>query len=189
MSHAQAVRVAVASSETQFKSLLSQIRAQVCWACYHYHYYTDQSVIDDLAQDVVVLLIKNDGHNLNSFEHRAKEMTWLRVVVLHQVARHFKGQKPTESLEDLPVESLPGQPPSQEEEVLFKELNEWVEKARNQLTEREWELWSYLRNGLNDQEIAACMGIKVRTVQVEKCALYKKIGGVVRRLMEGQQVW
>jgi len=183
---AKAVREEVVSEEKQFESLLSQIRALVSWAC---HRYTDQSVMDDCAGEIVFSLVKNDCRNLNSFGHRAAEKTWLRVVVSHHVARHFKGQKPTVSLEELLVESLPGQPPSQEDEVLFKELNEWVRKARNQLTEREWEMWGYLRNELDDQEIAKCMGIKARTVQVEKCALYKKIGGIVRRLLEEQQVW
>jgi RNA polymerase sigma factor (sigma-70 family) len=185
MSHAQAVRMKVASSETQFKSLLSQIRVQVCWTCRHYRPYPDRSVIDDLAQDVVVSLIKNDGHNLKSFEHRATEKTWLRVVVLHHVARHFKGQKPTESLEDLPIDSQPLQPPSQEDEVLFKELKELVERVQDGFTERERELLNHLCDGLDDKEIAKRMGIAVRTVQRNKCVLYKKIKVIVRRSIEG----
>lgn len=186
MSDAEAAREEIVSSETQLKSLLPQIRAIVSWACHRYRRSLDQSVIDDLAQEIALLLIKNDDHNLHSFEHRSKEKTWLRVVVLHRVARYFKSQRPTESLEDLPVASQPLQPPSQEDEVLLKEVEKLMEKAQDELTERERELWDFLHNGLDDKEIAERMGIKVRTVQREKCILYKKIGDIVKRMMREQ---
>ena len=182
MSRAQAARVEVASSETQFESLLSQIRVQVSWACRCYYRFTNPSVIDDLAQEIAFLLIKNDGHNLKSFEHRAKEKTWLRVVALHHVARYFKGQKTAESIENLPDDLHPWQLPSQDEELLFKELKGLVEKSQGDFTGQEQELLNHLSNGLEDREIAMRMGIEIRTVQRYKCALRKKIKNMVRRL-------
>jgi len=74
-------------------------------------------------------------------DRRAK--TWLQIVVLHRVGRYFQSQQPTESLEDLPIDSLLSQPPSQEEAVLFKEWEELVDIARGELTKREQELWTF----------------------------------------------
>jgi RNA polymerase sigma factor (sigma-70 family) len=151
MSAAKTAREKVVSSETLPESFLSQIQEIVSWACRRYQRFPDQSVIDDLTQEIAFSLIKNNGHNLNSFEHRSKEKTWLRVVVWHYIARHFKSQKPTVSLEDLPEDSLPVRPPSQEAAVLFKEVEKLVGKAQDKLTERERELWNYVRDGLDDK--------------------------------------
>ncbi|MGQ0601564.1 MAG: LuxR C-terminal-related transcriptional regulator, partial [Anaerolineales bacterium] len=70
--------------------------------------------------------------------------------------------------------------------LLFKEVEKLVERAQPELTERDREMWNYVHNGLDDEEIAERMGIKVRTVQVERSALYKKIVDIVRRMI-GEQ--
>jgi RNA polymerase sigma factor (sigma-70 family) len=165
--------------KTLLDSLLPQISAAVCWACRCYHRFPDQSVVDDLTQEITLSLIRNDSHDLRSFERRSTEKTWLQVVVLHHVSRYFKNQKPAESLEYLPVNSLPSQPPSQEMIVLFKERQKLVATARGELTGRELELWDSLCSELTDGEIAKQMRIEVRSVQRKKCALLKKIGSLM----------
>ncbi len=180
MSEAYADRGEDILQKTLLDSLLPQISATVCWACRYYHRFPDQSVVDDLTQEITLSLIKNDSHDLRSFEHRSTEKTWLQVVVLNHINRYFKNQKPTELLEDLPVNSLPSQSPTQEVKVLFKERKKLVDTARGELTVRERELWDSLRSGSSDAEIAKQMRIKVRSVQRRKCALLKKIGSLVK---------
>jgi RNA polymerase sigma factor (sigma-70 family) len=166
--------------ETPLDSFLPQIGATVRWACRRYRQSPDQSVIDDLTQEIVLSLIKNDYHNLHLFEHRSTEKTWLQIVALHRVHRYFQSQKPTESLETLPVDLFLSQPPPQEKLVLFKEWEEFLNVARSELTKRERELWDLLRIAKGDEEIATTMGIKIKSVQRKKHALLKKI----RCLME-----
>jgi RNA polymerase sigma factor (sigma-70 family) len=166
--------------KTPLDTFLPQISLTVRWACRCYHRFPDQSVIDDLTQEILLSLIRNDFHDLHSFEHRATAKTWLQVVVLHRVGRHFQSQKPTESLEDLPLDSLLSQPPSQEEAVLIKEWEELVGIARGELTKREQELWDLLRGGRRDEEIAKRMSIKIKSVQRRKHALLKKIRSLMK---------
>lgn len=166
--------------KTLLDSFLPQITFTVRWACRCYHCFPDQGVIDDLTQEVLLSLIKNDCHDLRSFKHRSTEKTWLQTVVLHRVGRFFRSQKTTESLEDLPIDSLLSQPPSQEAEVLFKEWEGLMDTARGELTKREQELWDLLRGGMRDDEIAKRMKIKIKSVQRKKHAVLKKI----RCLME-----
>ncbi len=161
--------------KTLLDSLLPQISATVRWACHCYHRFPDQGVIDDLTQEITLSLLKNDSKSLLSFKHRSTEKTWLQRVVLYRVSRHFKSQKPTERLEDLPIDSLPSQPPSQEVIVLFKEREKLMDAARSQLTEREGQLWELLCTGLSDEEIAKRMMIKIRSVQKKKYFLLKKM--------------
>jgi RNA polymerase sigma factor (sigma-70 family) len=173
--------------KTLLDSLLPQINGKVRWACHYYHHFPDQSIIDDLSQEITISLIKNDFHDLRSFERRSTEKTWLQVVVLHHVSRHFKSQKPTESLEYLPVNSFLPQPPSQEMIVLFRERQKLVANARGALTVRELELWDSLCNELTDGEIAKQMRIKVRSVQRNKSTLLRKIGSLIKRLGAGSE--
>jgi RNA polymerase sigma factor (sigma-70 family) len=179
MSDAKATCEGVISLEMELHSLLPQIRVMTNWACHHFHHFPDQNVINDLVQEIILSLIRNDA--LSSFEHRSTEKTWLRVIVLHHVGRYFKSQKLTESLEDLPINLLPLQLPPQENEVFFKELRELVKRAQDYLTEREHELWLFLCDELSDREIADQMNIKIRTVQRNKCALRKKVKDIVER--------
>jgi RNA polymerase sigma factor (sigma-70 family) len=166
--------------KTPLDSFLPQISVTVRWACRRYHRFPDQSVIDDLTQEILVSLIKNDCHDLHTFDHRSSEKTWLQIVVMHRVIRYFQSQKPTESLEGLPIDRLPSQPPSQDVTVLFKEREKLMDTARGELTMRERELWDLLREGMRDEEIAKRMRIKTKSVQRRKHALLKKI----RCLME-----
>jgi RNA polymerase sigma factor (sigma-70 family) len=167
--------------ETLLDSLLPQISVTVRWACHCYHRFPDQSVIDDLTQEITLSLIKNDSKNLRSFEHRSTEKTWLQRVILHRVGRHFKSQYPTESLEDLPINSLPLQHPSQEMRVLFKEREALLEKAHGELTDRERRLWDFLYSGLSNEEIANQMSTTSNAVHQSKFKLIKKI----QRLIDG----
>ena len=163
-------------------SLLPEIGVTVRWACRCYQLFPDHSVIEDLTQEIIFLLIKNDSRNLHSFAHRSTEKTWLQTVVLHYVCRHFKSHNPIERLEDVPINALPSQYPSQEMMVLFKERQKLVDTVRGELTGRERELWDGLRSDLSDEEIAKQMKIKIRSVQRKKCALLKKIGSLVLKL-------
>jgi RNA polymerase sigma factor (sigma-70 family) len=156
-------------------SLLPYISPTVGWACRQYHQYPTPDVTNDLTQEVILSLIKEDYKRLRSFEHRADGKTWLRVVVLHQVGRHFKRQRRFESLEHLSDTSLPPQRPEQDAQILSRERKELLAKVQGQLTSREQELLSCLLYGLGDEEIATCMGVQVRSIQRAKCMLFKKV--------------
>jgi RNA polymerase sigma factor (sigma-70 family) len=168
-------------TEKLLASFLPLISRTVRWACHCYHRFPDQGVIDDLAQEIALLLIRNDYRNPRSFKHRSVEKTWLQIIVLHHVGRYFKNQKLTDPLEDALLNSL-WEPPDQERKVLFSERKRLVGNARSELSEREQELWDLLCKGLSDEEIAKRMGIKVRSVQRKKHAVLKKI----RLFMEHQ---
>jgi RNA polymerase sigma factor (sigma-70 family) len=146
----------------------------VRWACRCYHRFPDLGVIDDLTQEITLSLIQNDYHALRSFEYRSTEKTWLQRVVLRRVGRYFKRQYPTESLEELPITSLPSQPPSQEVVALIKEREKQLETACGKLTEREKRLWDFLRSGLSDKEIAERMGATSNAIHQSKYKLIKK---------------
>lgn len=158
-----------------FDSLLPAIGPTVGWACRQYRQYPAPDVINDLTQEVILSLLQNDAQKLRSFDYRATEKTWLRVVVRHQVGRYFKRQKPTESLEYLSEAALPRQLPEQEEKTLRRERRELLAKIQAQLTDREQELLGRLGEGLRDEEIAVCMGIQVRSIQRTKCRLFQKV--------------
>jgi RNA polymerase sigma factor (sigma-70 family) len=161
--------------KTLLDSLLPQIGVTVRWACRYYHQFPDQGVIDDLRQEIVLSLIKDDFHGLRSFEHRSSGKTWLQMVVLHRVGRHFKSQKPAERLEDLPIDSLPSQPPSQEVIVLHKEREGLLGAVRSELTEKEQELWDSLRSGSSDEEIAKLMRIKVSRYKTKSMLCLRRL--------------
>jgi RNA polymerase sigma factor (sigma-70 family) len=161
--------------KTLLDSFLPQISIAVRWAYHRYNRIPDQGAIDDLTQEITLLLIQNDCHALRSFEHRSTEKTWLLRVVLHRVGRYFKSQYPTESLEELPIDSLPSQPPSQETMVLFKEREKLLETARGKLTEREKRLWDFLHGGLSDKEIAKQMATTTNAIHQRKYKLINKI--------------
>jgi RNA polymerase sigma factor (sigma-70 family) len=163
------------SPKALLNSILPHIGVTVCWACRCYHRFPDQGVIDDLTQEITLSLIQNDYHALRSFEHRSTEKTWLRRVVLRRVGRYFKSQYPTESLEELPIDILPSQPPSQEMMALLKEREKLLETACGKLTEREKRLWDFLRSGLDDKEIAERMSSTSNAIHQSKYKLIKKI--------------
>jgi RNA polymerase sigma factor (sigma-70 family) len=160
---------------TLLDTLLPHINVTVRWACRCYHRFPDQGVIDDLTQEITLSLIQNDYHALRSFEYRSAEKTWLQRVVLRRVGRHFKSQHPADSLEELPVDSLPSRPPSQEVMVLFKEREKQLETACGKLTKRERRLWDFLRSGLSDKEIAERMSTTSNAIHQSKYKLIKKI--------------
>ena len=165
---------------TLLDTLLPHISVTVRWACRCYRRFPDQSVIDDRTQEITLSLIQNDYHALRSFEHRSTEKTWLRSVVLRRVGRYFKSQYPTESLEELPIDSLPSQPASQEVMALFKEREKLLETARGKLTERERKLWDFLYGGLSDKEIAEKMSATSNAIHQSKYKLIKKIQRLMR---------
>jgi RNA polymerase sigma factor (sigma-70 family) len=158
-----------------FDLLLPQISVTVRWACRCYHRFPEQSVIDDLTQEITLSLIQKDYHALRSFDYRSTEKTWLQRVVLRRVGRYFKSQYPTESLEELPIDSLPSQPPSQEVMVLFKEREKLLETVCGKLTKRERRLWDLLRSGLSEKEIAERMSTTSNAIHQSKYKLIKKI--------------
>lgn len=163
------------SPNTFLDSLLPQIGVMVRWACRCYRRFPDQGVIDDLTQEITLSLIQNDYHALRSFEYRSTEKTWLQRIVLHRVGRYFKSQYLTESLEELPIDSLPSQSPSQEVMVLFKEREKQLETVCGKLTERERRLWDFLRSGLSDKEIAERMSTTSNAIHQSKYKLIKKM--------------
>jgi RNA polymerase sigma factor (sigma-70 family) len=184
MDETNAARKEDAPSKTLLDSLLPQICITVRWACRYYRRFPDQGVIDDLTQEITLSLIQNDCHALRSFEYRSTEKTWLLRVVLHRVGRYFKSQYPTESLEEISIDSLPSQPPSQELMVLFKERERLLETACCKLTVRERMLWDFLRSGLSDKEIAEQMSTTSNAIYQSKYKLIKKI----QRLIEWEEM-
>lgn len=160
--------------------LLPFITGAVRHACSVYGHHLTQDEVADISQSIVLLLIDDNYRRLLLFDHRSSLKTWLQTVINHYVFHYLRSQNRFVNIEDVAPDDLAYQP-DQEEKTLFEERWELLDVVVSELTERERELWDLLSGGLNDEEIAKRMMIKVRSEQREKYVLLKKIRDIINR--------
>ena len=159
------------------EALRPDIIQAVSAACLHYD--VDQSEIEDLCNEVILLLIESDYHGLRSFHEESSAKTWLTAIALHYVSSHVSRQRKEKSLDEISADLFVFNA-SQENELISKERKGELREAVSQLTAREQQLFELLcRDELTLADIASQMEIKVDSVYRRKHALIKKLRGTV----------
>ena len=169
---------ATSKPELLLAALLPDIRDAVSRACYHYS--SDQSEIEDVCHQMIILLMEDDYHRLRSFRLESSIKTWLTAVALHYVSNYVGRQKRAISLDDISRGAAFVCAPAQEAELISEEMRCELNVAVAQLTAREQQLLELLcRDDLTFADVAMKMGIKVESVHRRKYALIKKLRGLV----------
>jgi RNA polymerase sigma factor (sigma-70 family) len=137
-----------------------------------YNVLPNRHDMEDIAQSIVMLLIKNDCRILRSFESRSSLETWLQVIANREVVRFHRRQKDMISLEDL----APGDQvytPNHDDKVLHDEII-------HKLTRGQRKLLDLIIHGLNTAEIAERIGIEPDSVSRNKHRLRNKVSKLLR---------
>lgn len=145
-------------------------------SCRVYCRYYNQGDVEDIAQSIVLSLIKDDNRGLRSFNRRSSLKVWLQTIANHE-AFHFyrglyRGQWTAISLEDLSPDEQ-AYPPSQDDEVFHDEI---VRK----LTKGQQILLKLMLLGLKTNEIAERNGTNPDSVSRSKSRLRDKIGNLLK---------
>jgi RNA polymerase sigma factor (sigma-70 family) len=164
-----------------FAEILPDIPHVVDQVCHSLGYYPRQMEIEDLVQQVILLLIDRDYHNLRLFKHLSLPRTWLFAVVRHHLNRQIQRQNREVSLEDLQPDSLSFQP-EQENKLLDEEISKQLAVALKGLTDRERQLFRLLcSDELSASEVALEMRIKTESVYQRRIAVIRKLRKMIHR--------
>ena len=124
--------------ELRIEALLPDIHDAVSRACYHYS--ADQSEIDDVCHQMIMLLIEDDYRRLRSFRRESSTKTWLTAVALHYVSNQVGRRKKAMSMDEIPPEASVCAP-AQEAELISEERRCELNVAVTQLTARDQQLF------------------------------------------------
>jgi RNA polymerase sigma factor (sigma-70 family) len=133
---------------------------------------------DEFAQQIRVLLWKDDYRMLRSFKYDSEPETWMFTIAKRLILHWFRDQGRRESLEDKLSDFFVVQP-DHEEKLLSTERVEILRRAISKLTGHDKKLYSLWRQERSRKEISEEMGIKRRSVSVEKAALAKKLRRII----------
>lgn len=144
----------------------------------------DDAEAEDVMQDAYVRAYQN----LASFEGRAKFLTWLTRIAVHEALTRsrrrirFQPLDPVAESNGEIMESLPSSIRTPEQQAYDRELEVVLEKAVLALSE-EHRLVFMLRDveGLNTQETAQCLNLTEENVKVR---LHRARAGLRKRLYE-----
>jgi len=162
-----------------FEDILPDIPKVVRKACLSLGRNPDWMDTGEFAQQIRILLWKNDYHVLRSFKHESEPETWLFTIAKWLILHWLREQDGMESLEDKPPDSFVVQQ-NQEEKLLSKEREEMLREAVSKLTEHDKKLYGLSRQERSRKEIAEEMRIKKQSVSSERDALMKKLKRIVR---------
>jgi DNA-directed RNA polymerase specialized sigma24 family protein len=123
-----------------------------------YHLRFNQADIEDIAQSIALLLLKDDCHVLRSFGGRSSPESWLQKIANHKTIRFYRRQKGMMSLNDLSHNDC-AYSTSHDDKVLWDEI---VYKLK--LTKGQLELLELIYQGLKTKEIAERRGTKPDSV-------------------------
>jgi len=132
--------------------LLKLIFGAVCRSYRKYHLCFNRADMEDIAQSIALLLIRDDYRVLQSFNGRSSLETWLQKIANHGTIRFYRGRNGMVSLEDLSPDNRT-YPPSQDDKVLCDEI-----AHKLKLTKGQQELLELIYHGLKTGEIAKRRG-------------------------------
>jgi RNA polymerase sigma factor (sigma-70 family) len=168
-------RIGTVGVEELFFELLPEIPVAVRYTYQKLGYHPDPSIIEDLVQRIILLLLSHEYKALRSYDRRALPKTWLSAVVRNFVKRDLRHHLEKISLEDLPEHSLL-YPPKQDSELESLDHQLIVKEALKKLTLREIKLFQLLcEDSVPQAEIARVMGIQVSSLYSYKYNLIKKL--------------
>jgi RNA polymerase sigma factor (sigma-70 family) len=135
--------------------------------------------VDEFAQRIGILLWKGNYRVLRSFRRESSLETWLFTIAKRNILRWLRETNWMESLEDKPQGSFIVQQ-EQEERLLVDERRKILQAASRKLSGRKQRLLGLWRQEKSRREIAEEMGLKRKSVTVEKVELVKMLQRVVR---------
>ncbi len=166
------------------EQLIAKVLKAVRYACRFYGYQANRDEVEDLGQDILVKLIKNDGRVLQSFANRSSIDTWLYTIVRRElkpyILRRRWEKENLSNVDDLSPEALRYEA-NQEEGFINEDKRKTLRATISRLPDRKRRLIELDLRELKSREIAREMGIKIESVYRQKSALLKEI----QRLIEG----
>jgi len=162
------------SVEQLLELLVTIIPGAVRHACYRHHHIVSNNEFEDICQEVIILLAKDNYHQLREFRGESSIKTWLYTVVRHYVGHRLRVIRKATYFEEL----LPDSAicfPKQEIELLFRERIELVRRALINLSAQSQILFELSLNGFNDLEISRIIGISTDAVRKQRYYLKKKL--------------
>ncbi|MGH9915100.1 MAG: sigma-70 family RNA polymerase sigma factor [Pyrinomonadaceae bacterium] len=163
-----------ANMEELLNALLIYIPGAVRYACRIYQYNTSHDEFEDTCQDLIVLLIKNDYHELRAFRGASSIKTWIHTIARRHIGHRLHSGDNLTSLEDITPEVLAYQP-IQDNEVLFKERMGAIEQSLANLPERSQMLLKLSIKGFTDVEISHLTGIVADAVRKHRHDIIKQL--------------
>lgn len=162
----------ISDSDISFDDFLKLISNAAQRSCRRYRSYSNRDDVEDIAQSIVLSLIKNDCRGLRSYGSRSPLKAWLQPIANHETFHFYCRQKDAISLEDLSPDDQ-AYPPSQDDKVLHDEIAHKLTKGQRKLLE-------LIRQGLRTNEIAERMEIESDSVSRSKNRLRDKIGKLLK---------
>ena len=145
--------------------------------CHTKQYYAVGQDAEDISQEILLSLIKNDYRGLLTFDDRkSSQTTWLSMITSRYVGRHVRkqNQRKAEPLTEAIACSLACEP-QQEAIVLEMERKEKVRVAVEGLTQRQREFFNCIREEASMAEIAGVMGMRTGSVRTRKHIITRKL--------------
>lgn len=134
------------------------------YACRYYGYQANRDEVEDLVQDILVKLFKDDGRVLQSFANRSLIDTWLYTVVRRELRtyllRRLWEKENMSNVDDLSSENLRYEA-NQEERLIEEGKRKTLRAIINILPDRKHRLVVLSLQELKPEEIAKEMGIKI----------------------------
>jgi RNA polymerase sigma factor (sigma-70 family) len=155
--------------------LYEALPALIHAACRQFHYDPKPDQIENLRGEIILQLLENDGHRLQTFDSdKASLHTWLHTLVRNYVGKRLKRRRKWDSLEDVLPEVLLEQP---RQELNVSAHEEFVAVARvvAKMSARQQELFRLVCAELSTAEIAKRLKIKPESVRRMKHGLRQKI--------------
>jgi RNA polymerase sigma factor (sigma-70 family) len=182
----KAPRAKKTKARKEVESLQPTLRQAVRAACRKYLLQADEAMIEDFCEEIMLRLMENEYHRLQSFAEQSSRETWLYKVARNHVLNFVQRRKQADSLDEHRDNEFQV-PASQEEEVWQYEQHELLEWALKELTARDRELYDLLfRQELEAEEVAARTGIKLDQVRKRKHKLVNKLKQLIEPFIEGE---
>jgi RNA polymerase sigma factor (sigma-70 family) len=152
----------------------AQIAKAVRIACWKYNYNATPDEIEDFTEQIIVLLLEDDGRKLRSYDaSKGAFATWLQSVVNHDVSRQLQKNHPAESLDDYLLTL--SYAPKQEKELLRKEERAILYAEIDKLSLHDQKIARMILLEVPDEEIAKELNIKAASVGREWRVIQTKL--------------
>jgi RNA polymerase sigma factor (sigma-70 family) len=146
-----------------------------------YHHQPRHDEVADLGQEICLSLIKNDYGGLKSFDPQKGEIAiWLRSIANHAALHCLQARENVRSLEGLELDAF-ACPPTQEDEVLFKERRCQLQRLRDRLSPKDRHMLELLlEEGLKEAEKAELLMLSPAAFRKRKHDFIHRLRHIVR---------
>lgn len=155
-----------------------QVHATVEKLCKVHRYLIADDIREDLAEEIIYGLAKNDYQGLRTFANRSSFTTWLDRIALYHMRAYLRKQGRTVPLQVDSIELIPKLVcrPAQEERLIRRERLKLLKRAIGSLTENDKAYLHYcFLEELDAAEVSRRMGRPIEYVYKRKSELLKKL--------------